>query len=212
MPVVKDVLKENGKVLLLALGILTVSIVGLLFINKSNFTLNVMDNDTNNLPNYTATIKTSMGDIEIDLLEKETPNTVKHFVELVKSDYYSNDGKGVIFHRVVSDFVIQTGDPTGTGMGGTKNYIDDEITPRKYSAYSVGMARTNERNTNDTQFFITVGSIGAPALQALDGNYTLFGVVTAGQDIVDRIGAVEVDENDKPLTPVVMESVIIHEN
>jgi len=212
MSVAKDILKENGKILLLAIGILVVSIVGLTLLNKSNFTPNIMENNTNNLPNYTATIKTNMGDIEIDLLEKETPNTVKHFVDLVKSGYYANGGKGMIFHRVVKDFVIQTGDPTGTGMGGTKKYIDDEITTRKYTAYSVGMARTNERNTNDTQFFLTVGSIGDPALQALDGNYTLFGVVISGQDVVDKIGAVEVDQNDKPLTPVKMDSIVIHES
>ncbi len=208
MSVVKDIFKENGKILLLAVGILVVSIVGLLFLNKSNFTPDVMDNNTKTkLPNYTATIKTNMGDIEIDLLEKETPKTVENFVKLSKEGFYN----GLIFHRVVKDFVIQGGDPDGTGMGGPGYQFDDEITERKYTKYSVGMANAGP-NTNGSQFFITVGSIGRSALQALDGGYTLFGVVTSGQDVVDRIGAVSVDGNDKPLTPVKMESITIHES
>ncbi len=210
MASVKDAFKENGKILLLAVGILIVSVVGLLFLNQSNFTPDIMDNNTNtnnDLPNYTATIKTNMGDIEIDLLEKETPKTVENFVKLSKEGFYN----GLIFHRVVADFVIQGGDPDGTGMGGPGYQFDDEITERKYTKYSVGMANAGP-NTNGSQFFITVGSINKSALQALDGGYTLFGVVTSGQDVVDRIGAVNVDGNDKPLTPVKMELITIHES
>lgn len=208
MAVVKDILKENGKILLLAVGILVVSIVGLLFLNQSNLTSNIMDDNTNNnLPNYTATIKTNMGDIEIDLFEKETPKTVENFVKLSKEGFYN----GLIFHRVVKDFVIQGGDPEGTGRGGPGYQFDDEITERKYTKYSLGMANAGP-NTNGSQFFITVGSIQDANLKNLDGNYTLFGVVTSGKDVVDKIAVVNVDENDKPLTPVKMESITIHES
>lgn len=208
MAVVKDILKENGKILLLAVGILVVSIVGLLFLNQSNLTSNIMDDNTNNnLPNYTATIKTNMGDIEIDLFEKETPKTVENFVKLSKEGFYN----GLIFHRVVKDFVIQGGDPEGTGRGGPGYQFDDEITERKYTKYSLGMANAGP-NTNGSQFFITVGSIQDVNLRNLDGKYTLFGIVTSGQDVVDKIAVVNVDENDKPLTPVKMESITIHES
>ena len=208
MAVVKDILKENGKILLLAVGILVVSIVGLLFLNQSNLTSNIMDDNTNNnLPNYTATIKTNMGDIEIDLFEKETPKTVENFVKLSKEGFYN----GLIFHRVVNGFVIQGGDPEGTGRGGPGYQFDDEITERKYTKYSLGMANAGP-NTNGSQFFITVGSIQDANLKNLDGNYTLFGVVTSGKDVVDKIAVVNVDENDKPLTPVKMESITIHES
>lgn len=208
MAVVKDILKENGKILLLAVGILVVSIVGLLFLNQSNLTSNIMDDNTNNnLPNYTATIKTNMGDIEIDLFEKETPKTVENFVKLSKEGFYN----GLIFHRVVNGFVIQGGDPEGTGRGGPGYQFDDEITERKYTKYSLGMANAGP-NTNGSQFFITVGSIQDVNLRNLDGKYTLFGIVTSGQDVVDKIAVVNVDENDKPLTPVKMESITIHES
>ena len=208
MAVVKDILKENGKILLLAVGILVVSIVGLLFLNQSNLTSDIMDDNTNNdLPNYTATIKTNMGDIEIDLFEKETPKTVENFVKLSKEGFYN----GLIFHRVVNGFVIQGGDPEGTGRGGPGYQFDDEITERKYTKYSLGMANAGP-NTNGSQFFITVGSIQDVNLRNLDGKYTLFGIVTSGQDVVDKIAVVNVDENDKPLTPVKMESITIHES
>jgi len=208
MAVVKDILKENGKILLLAVGILVVSLVGLLFLNQSNLTSNIMDDNTNNnLPNYTATIKTNMGDIEIDLFEKETPKTVENFVKLSKEGFYN----GLIFHRVVKDFVIQGGDPEGTGRGGPGYQFDDEITERKYTKYSLGMANAGP-NTNGSQFFITVGSIQDVNLRNLDGKYTLFGIVTSGKDVVDKIAVVNVDENDKPLTPVKMESITIHES
>ena len=208
MAVVKDILKENGKILLLAVGILVVSIVGLLFLNQSNLTSNIMDDNTNNnLPNYTATIKTNMGDIEIDLFEKETPKTVENFVKLSKEVFYN----GLIFHRVVNGFVIQGGDPEGTGRGGPGYQFDDEITERKYTKYSLGMANAGP-NTNGSQFFITVGSIQDVNLRNLDGKYTLFGIVTSGKDVVDKIAVVNVDENDKPLTPVKMESITIHES
>jgi cyclophilin family peptidyl-prolyl cis-trans isomerase len=148
-----------------------------------------------------------MGDIEIDLFEKETPKTVENFVKLSKEGFYN----GLIFHRVVKDFVIQGGDPEGTGRGGPGYQFDDEITERKYTKYSLGMANAGP-NTNGSQFFITVGSIQDVNLRNLDGKYTLFGIVTSGKDVVDKIAVVNVDENDKPLTPVKMESITIHES
>jgi len=209
MGVVKDILKDNGKILLLSLGILVVSFVGLMLTKESNFSSSSLMDDKNvaNLPNYSATIKTNMGDIEVDLLEKETPKTVENFVKLSKEGFYNN----LTFHRIVAGFVIQGGDPNGNGTGGPGYKFDDEITERKFTKYSLAMANSGP-NTNGSQFFITLGSIQDGNLKNLDGGYTLFGLVTAGQDVVDRAGAVQVDENDKPLSPVIIETITVHES
>lgn len=215
MSAFKDAFKENGKILLLALGLLVISFFGLFFMNKTNFFSNTgMENITNkgentetaNLPDYKAVIKTNMGDIQVDLFEKETPKTVENFVSLSKKGFYN----GLTFHRIVKTFVIQGGDPKGDGTGDPGYKFNDEITDRKFTKYSLAMANAG-RNTNGSQFFITLGNIQDSNLRNLDGKYTLFGVVTSGQDIVDRIGDVQTDEGDKPLSPVVMEEVTIIE-
>jgi peptidyl-prolyl cis-trans isomerase A (cyclophilin A) len=208
MGVMLDTLKENSKILLLSVGILIVSVLGLTLTKQSNISSIpfMEDEKVTNLPNYSATIKTNMGNIEVDLFEKETPNTVSNFVKLSNEGFYNN----LIFHRVVDGFVIQGGDPNGNGSGGPGYKFNDEITERKFTKYSLAMANSGP-NTNGSQFFITLGNIAEENLRYLDGGYTLFGEVTGGRDVVDSIGRVKVDENDKPLTPVVIESITIKE-
>ena len=139
-------------------------------------------------------LKTSKGDIRIDLFDTDAPRTVKNFVTLGKRGYYN----GVIFHRVIKDFVIQGGDPTGTGTGGESIYgkkFNDEINSHKIVKGSVAMANAG-KNTNGSQFFIVTES----AQPSLDGSYTNFGQVSddASMSVVQAIAAVETDSNDRP--------------
>lgn len=214
MSAIKDSLKETGKPLLLSLGLLVVAGIGIILIKNGNMNMNTTTTrKTYTQPqqvlqdgvNYTAIIKTNMGDIEIDLLEKETPIAVNNFIFLAKENFFN----GVIFHRVVRGFVIQGGDPTGTGMGGPGYSFQDEDNKREYTKYSVGMANSGP-NSNGSQFFIVTGTIQEGNLQALNsGQYTLFGKVKNGKDIVDAIEKVSVDSNDKPTNPVIIQSVEI---
>lgn len=153
---------------------------------------------------YTAVVKTSEGDITIELLPQEAPSTVNNFVFLAREGYYSN----VIFHRVISGFMIQTGDPTGTGTGGPGYKFADEPVRRKYTKGIVAMANAGP-NTNGSQFFIVHGA-SAP----LPPNYTIFGEVTGGLDAVDAIATAPTKpggEGSKPQNPVKIESVEIRE-
>lgn len=214
MSAVKDSLKETGKPLLLSLGLLVVAGIGIILIKNGNMNMNTTTTrKTYTQPqqvlqdgvNYTAKIKTNMGDIEIDLLEKETPIAVNNFIFLAKENFFN----GIIFHRVVKGFVIQGGDPTGTGTGGPGYTFQDEVNKRKYTKYSVGMANSGP-NSNGSQFFIVTGTIQEGNLDALNsGQYTLFGEVKNGKDIVDAIEKVSVDSNDKPNNPVIIQSVEI---
>jgi cyclophilin family peptidyl-prolyl cis-trans isomerase len=220
MSAASDALKENKKILLLAFGLLAVSVIGLILTDKgitmpeesivqnnSSKTYSQPENVLEEGINYGAVIKTSMGDIEVDLFENETPITVNSFLFLTKEKFYD----GLTFHRIVKDFVIQGGDPDGTGTGGPGYQIPDEITERKYKAYTLGMANAGP-NTNGSQFFITTGNIAAQSIEALNGNYTIFGEVTKGFAIVDSIERVETDASDKPINPVVIDSIQIIEN
>lgn len=147
------------------------------------------------------TLKTNLGDIGIILDGKSAPLTVGNFVRLALDDFYD----GVTFHRVIPDFMIQGGDPTGTGRGGPGYQFQDEINARKLVRGSVAMANAGP-NTNGSQFFI----VTAPATPHLDGKHTNFGQVAGGMEVVDKISQVERDANDKPLTPVVIQDVIVH--
>ncbi|HZW37662.1 MAG TPA: peptidylprolyl isomerase [Ignavibacteriaceae bacterium] len=153
---------------------------------------------------YIAQIKTNMGDIEIELFADKTPKTVKNFVLLAKAGYYN----GIIFHRVIDGFMIQGGDPTGTGAGGTSIYgekFEDEINPSlKHDAPGVLSMANAGPNTNGSQFFITL--VPTPHL---NGKHTVFGKVIKGMDIVQKIGKVKTDQRDRPLSPVTMEQVNI---
>ena len=147
-----------------------------------------------------ATIKTNMGDIEIKLFEKLTPKTVENFVGLAKKGYYN----GVIFHRVIDKFMIQGGDPTGTGRGGQS--IWGKIVPSLVFDKPGYLAMANAGpNTNGSQFFITV--VPTPWL---NGHHTIFGEVIGGMDVVYAISKVKTSKpGDKPLKDVVINDVII---
>ena len=152
-----------------------------------------------------AVIKTNMGTIEIELFAEQTPKTVENFVQHADSGYYN----GVIFHRVIENFMIQGGDPTGTGRGGESIWgkpFADEIVPSLTFDKPGILAMANAGpNTNGSQFFITV----APT-SWLDGKHTIFGQVIGGMDVVYAISRVPTSKpGDKPLKDVVMESVTI---
>ena len=152
-----------------------------------------------------AVIKTNMGTIEIELYAEKTPKTVENFVQHADSGYYN----GIIFHRVIENFMIQGGDPTGTGRGGESIWgkpFADEIVPSLTFDKPGILAMANAGpNTNGSQFFITV----APT-SWLDGKHTIFGQVIGGMDVVYAISRVPTSKpGDKPLKDVVMESVTI---
>lgn len=155
---------------------------------------------------YTATLHTTKGDIVIDLLAKEDPITVNNFVFLSEQDFYNN----VIFHRVIKGFMIQSGDPTGTGAGGPGYRFKDEPVTRDYTRGTVAMANAGP-NTNGSQFFI----VQQDQSGKLPKNYTIFGEVTQGMDVVDAIADAPVAQNpqtgemSKPVEPVVIKSVTI---
>ena len=152
-----------------------------------------------------AVINTNMGKIEIELYADKTPKTVENFVEHANKGYYN----GIIFHRVIDKFMIQGGDPTGTGRGGESIWgepFEDEIVPAlKHSEPGILSMANAGPNTNGSQFFITL-----VATPWLDGKHTIFGKVIAGMDVVSAIGKVATSKpGDKPLKDVVMESVTI---
>lgn len=147
-----------------------------------------------------ATIKTSLGDISVELDGAKAPLTVGNFVYLAKQGFYKN----TTWHRVIPDFMIQGGDPTGTGTGGPGYQFKDEINDRKLVKGSLAMANAGP-NTNGSQFFI----VTAAATAWLDGHHTNFGQVTSGQDVVDKISLVPQDANNKPLTPVIIQDIVI---
>eukprot|EP00730_Choanoeca_flexa_P017316 TRINITY_DN8322_c0_g2_i1.p1 TRINITY_DN8322_c0_g2~~TRINITY_DN8322_c0_g2_i1.p1 ORF type:complete len:170 (+),score=22.93 TRINITY_DN8322_c0_g2_i1:21-530(+) len=145
----------------------------------------------------TVEIQTSMGTIVFELYWKHAPNTCRNFAELARRGYYD----GVIFHRIIKDFMAQTGDPTGTGRGGQSIYgekFGDEIHPGlKHTGAGILSMANSGPNTNGSQFFITL----APC-SWLDGKHTIFGRVQSGMRLVQRIGMVETDGNDRPVTEV----------
>jgi cyclophilin family peptidyl-prolyl cis-trans isomerase len=158
---------------------------------------------------YTATVVTDAGTIEVDLFEQDAPITVNNFVYLARYQYYD----GLDFHRVIPDFVLQGGDPNGDGTGGPGYQFEDELPePEDYEAGSLAMANSGP-DTNGSQFFIITSEQGAESLvQAVGGtaNYSLFGQVTSGMDVV---AAIEADGSPQgtPSTVHVIESVTINE-
>lgn len=154
-----------------------------------------------------AVIKTNMGTVEIELYADQTPKTVENFVGLAKKDYYN----GVIFHRVIPNFMIQGGDPTGTGRGGEsiwgKPFVDEIVPSLTFDEPGILAMANSGPNTNGSQFFITVA-----ATTWLNGNHTIFGKVIEGMDVVYAISKVATSKpGDKPLQDVVMESVTIEQ-
>ncbi len=156
---------------------------------------------------YTATIKTNYGDIVLELFPKESPLTVNNFVFLARQGFYD----GVKFHRVVKGFVIQGGDPTGTGRGGPGYKFNDELpVQREYGPGIVAMANSGA-NTNGSQFFVCTGS-KSKQLNNMP-NYNIFGQVTGGMDVVLKIDAVPVtgSEPSSPTVDVHIDKVVIEE-
>ncbi len=165
----------------------------------------------------TATLQTSEGDIEIELYEDKVPNTVENFVGLATGEKEWEDPNSgekkttplyddIPFHRIIKGFMLQTGDPTGTGRGGPGYTFDDEFHPdlRHDGPGVVSMANRGP-NTNGSQFFITLD-----AQPHLDDKHAVFGEVIDGMDVVEAIGSVETDAQDKPTSPVTLEAVEIH--
>lgn len=164
---------------------------------------------------YNATIKTSLGDMTFELWTDSAPKTVNNFAFLAKEKFYD----GVIFHRIIKDFMVQTGDPTGTGRGGPGYRIVDELPPKSsYDKGVLAMANSGAPNTAGSQFFICTGA----SCQGLNNlpNYTQFGKLSAGEEILDKIASVEVvdvevapgrTEHSKPADPPKILSIEIQE-
>ena len=146
-------------------------------------------------------IETTAGDIYADLNAKEAPKTVENFTKLAKQGFYD----GIIFHRVIPDFMIQTGDPTGTGMGGPGYKFADEFSPNlKFDKAGVVAMANSGPNTNGSQFFITDAPTGW-----LNNKHSIFGQVTQGIDIVKKIATAPRDAGDKPKSEIKMTKVTV---
>ncbi|KRK97273.1 peptidyl-prolyl cis-trans isomerase [Secundilactobacillus odoratitofui DSM 19909 = JCM 15043] len=175
-------------------------------------------------------IHTSMGDVEVQLFPEQAPKAVENFVTLAKQQYYDE----VIFHRVISDFMIQGGDPTGTGMGGDSIWgepFEDEFSKELYNLRGALSMANSGPNTNGSQFFIVQNQHMSAQLTEqmseakfpeeivtayqkggtpwLDFRHTVFGQVVSGMDVVDKMAAVKTDAADKPLEDIVIESITI---
>lgn len=180
----------------------------------------------------TATIKTNRGDIKVALFPEQAPKTVKNFIELSKKGYYD----GVIFHRVIPDFMIQGGDPTGTGMGGESIYgekFEDEFSKDVFNLRGALSMANAGPNTNGSQFFIVQNqNVPSNMLSQLEGagfpkeiieayknggtpwldfRHTVFGHVIEGMDVVDEIAGVSRDSQDRPTHDVTIDEVVIEE-
>jgi len=151
---------------------------------------------------YTATIKTNLGDIKVALNAKDAPNTVNNFVFLAREKFYD----GVIFHRIIKGFMIQGGDPTGTGSGGPGYKFADEPVKGKYEVGSIAMANSG-KDTNGSQFFICEGA----QCTSLGPQYNLFGKTIEGLDIVQKIAAVQTATGDRPVQEVRITTIEITE-
>jgi cyclophilin family peptidyl-prolyl cis-trans isomerase len=147
-----------------------------------------------------AIMLTNHGSIELELFDDAAPKTVQNFLKLAKDWFYD----GVIFHRVIQDFMIQGGDPTGTGSGGPGYQFEDEFNDHPVARGYLAMANAG-RNTNGSQFFI----VTADACPWLDGKHTVFGRVTSGMDVVDAISKLETGPGDRPRDEVRIEGITL---
>ena len=160
------------------------------------------DEGESKVANRIAVFDTNMGEFEIELFEDKTPITTKNFIDLSQEGFYD----GVIFHRIIDGFMIQGGDPTGTGMGGPGYTIEDEFTPEltHESEGILSMANTGRPHTGGSQFFITLA-----ATPWLDGHHTVFGKVVKGMEVVREIGHVKTGPQDRPVHDVVINKITI---
>jgi cyclophilin family peptidyl-prolyl cis-trans isomerase len=145
-----------------------------------------------------AVMKTTEGDIALELFDEDAPKTVGNFKQLAGQGFYD----GLVFHRVIPDFMIQGGCPEGTGTGGPGYTFEDEINDHKVVRGALAMANAGP-NTNGSQFFI----VTADECPWLDGKHTVFGRVTGGHDVVDRIGSTQTDRRDRPAQDIAIESL-----
>ncbi|HUZ92694.1 MAG TPA: peptidylprolyl isomerase [Candidatus Paceibacterota bacterium] len=219
-------MKENIKVAGIVLGIVALSFGAYLWLSAGNATpqpptLQEQSASTptptptsastttqsNEIMKHLITLKTSLGDITFATFDDDAPKTVQNFITLANKGFYNN----VIFHRVISGFMIQGGDPTGTGTGGPGYSFADELNPSTPS-YQAGYVRgvvamaNAGPNTNGSQFFIMLQDTSLPH------NYTIFGKVVSGQDVVDAIGNLPTNSNDRPLNPPVIKNVVVADN
>ena len=163
--------------------------------------MNDKDKGAKKMANPIAVFETNQGTFEVELFEDKAPITVKNFTDLAEKGFYD----GLIFHRVIDGFMIQGGDPNGTGTGGPGYTIPDEFhKDLKHDSEGVLSMANAGPNTGGSQFFITL----APT-PWLDGHHAIFGKVVKGMDVVRAIGKVDTDFQDKPLSKVVMEKVTI---
>jgi peptidyl-prolyl cis-trans isomerase B (cyclophilin B) len=146
----------------------------------------------------TATLHTNLGAIEFELFDADAPKTVENFRKLAADGFYD----GVVFHRIIKDFMIQGGDPQGTGTGGPGYTFEDEINQHKIVRGALAMANAGP-NTNGSQFFI----VTIDAAPWLDGKHTVFGQVTGGMDVVDALEGLPTDGRDRPKDPAVIDRV-----
>jgi len=178
-------------------------------INDSEMPTNNVSSTIDQNPNmsHTVTIETNLGTIEFMTYDTDAPNTVANFIKLAENGFYD----GVIFHRVIPGFMIQGGDPTGTGAGGPGYTFEDELDPETesyqagYQKGVVAMANAGP-NTQGSQFFIMVADYPLP------NSYTIFGRVVSGQEVADAISEVETNPRDKPLEEITMEKVTVRKN
>ena len=152
---------------------------------------------------YTATIETTAGTMTAELYPKIAPKTVNAFVFLARDGFY----EGVIFHRVIPGFMIQGGDPTGTGTGGPGYKLPAEFNDLKHERGVLSMARTNDPNSAGSQFFVMHA-----ASPHLDRQYTAFGKVTSGQEVIDKIATAPTGGQDRPKNPTQIKKITIQES
>lgn len=191
-----------NKILIISIIIVLIA-AGIYFLIPNN----KPDNSIIKNMSHTITIKTNMGEISFTTYDADAPNTVNNFITLANEGFYN----GVIFHRVIDGFMIQGGDPTGTGAGGPGYNFNDELNPQTdsykegYKKGVVAMANAGP-NTNGSQFFIMVADYPLP------NNYTIFGKVVSGQEVADAISKVETQSGDRPVSPVTIEKVTVSDN
>ena len=190
---------------LIIIVIMSITIIGACA-NQNNETSKPINKESKKMNDSitAAVIKTNMGTIEIELFADQTPKTVENFAGLSEKGYYN----GVIFHRVIDNFMIQGGDPTGTGRGGESfeggKFADEFVSSLRHDGPGVLSMANAGPNTNGSQFFITL-----VATPHLDGKHTVFGKVINGMDVVVAIGKVKTGAGDRPVEDVVMELVTI---
>lgn len=206
----------NNKRLLIILAVVILILAGIhwsqtsspdsYFNRYGNFDTATTTVSSTNNKNYMhqITIETSLGNIVIETYDADAPKTVENFITLANKGFYN----GTIFHRVISGFMIQGGDPTGTGMGGPGYKFEDELNPstesykKGYVRGTVAMANSGP-NTNGSQFFIMHKDMNLPH------NYSIFGKVVSGMEVVDAIASQKTNSNDKPLQDIVMKKVVV---